>query len=115
MADYSGGHFANVLARNNVAANSGPPVGKVTRAPFIQGPDTVYGGGDYLAGTTTLNNTPQRAFLRVYEQASGVQAFGGWSDAQGAFRFNRVSLNLKFFIVAFDPVTGEQAVIFDRI
>ena len=111
----SGRLVAGTTHRNRDAANAGAHGTRAVAVVSHRGPDLLFGGPDHIAGTTAISNSAQRTLLRVYEQSSGVQAFGGWSDAQGAFRIERVSLNLKFFIVAFDPLTGEQAVIFDRI
>lgn len=115
MASYTGGQFAGGVFRNAVAANSGPPVGFYKGVPLIRSADIYFGGGDYVAGVVEINGVPRLAKVALHAQESGLMVKGGWTDAAGAFRFEGLSPTLKFYIVAFDPLTGEQAVVFDRI
>lgn len=99
--------------RNNAGAVSGRGPSRFTELPARR--DTLFGGGDHIAGVVEINGVPSRGKVFVHDQASKLVVAGGWTDAFGAFRFNNLSPTLNFYIVAFDPVTGEQAAVYDRI
>ena len=74
-----------------------------------------YLGNDYVAGVVEINNLPGLAFVALYDQETKLLLAQMWTAADGSFRFERVALDRKCFCVAFDPITGDQAVIYDRI
>lgn len=89
-------------------------VRKLTEPAGI-GADAYFGGNDYVAGVLTINEAPRRGFVRLHEQKTGLQVAAKWTDEVGNFRFDRVAQGLAYYVVGFDPVSGEQAVVFDRI
>ena len=118
MAEISGGRLESVGEglRYHGAAVAGAPRARLSQEVGLRlYRDELFGGADYIAGTVTINDTPRLAYVRVHDHASTLTVCGGWTLADGTFRFDGISLSHRFYIIAFDPVTGEQAVIFDRI
>ena len=115
MAIVSPGRVINNYTRSNAGASPPGHAPRLVVSQFRRTPDFNFGGTDYVAGVVEINGVPSFAKLRLHDTASGLPVDGGWTDKSGAFRFERLSPTLKFYVVAFDPVTGEQAVVFDRI
>lgn len=102
--------------RYAAAAVAGPPVAR--REAGMLEPirrDMQFGGGDYVAGTVRIEGVPARAYVSVYETRTKLLVAGGWTEVDGTFRFDGLSSTMTFFAIAFDPVSGERAVIYDRI
>lgn len=74
-----------------------------------------YGGTDYAAGVVKINGVAKLAFVRLYDQTTGILVAQKWTDRIGVFRFDNIAVDRKYFAVAFDPVTGEKAEIFDQL
>lgn len=119
MTTVSNGVLTNAqpLYRYNAAAVSGPPVYNVVRLTKDKNykKDVYFGGADYVAGVVTINDVPRLAYVRVHDQKTGLLIAGGWTDNVGAFRINNLRSDLTYYAVAIDAITGEQAVIVDRI
>lgn len=119
MAVVSGGNvdFNPWEIRYAAAAISGP----TTVSPNLDlisleaKKDVYFGGTDYVAGQVVINGTGKLAYVRVYEQKSGLFVAGGWTDASGNFSFPNLRSDLSYNVIAFDFVGGEQAYVYDRV
>lgn len=116
MATLSGGRLESAGQGPRIAAPGQAVVGVVAlNSSRVAVKVAFWGGADYIAGTVTINDTPRQALVRVHEQASGSLVFGAWTQPDGSFRIEGASYDHRYSVTAFDPVTGEQAVIYDRV
>lgn len=112
LLPFGAGHIRNttgaVAGPSRVRTDSGLPGTGLRK-------DLYFGGADYIAGVVTINDVPRLAYVRIHDQKTGLLIAGGLTDNSGNFRFNNLRSDLTYYAVAIDAITGEQAVIFDRI
>ncbi len=115
MATYSGGRLSTDSQglREHLTSIVGTGVSRLTKRVLRR--DVAFGGNDHVAGVVEINSVAKLAKVRLHDQVTGLVVAGKSTDAMGVFRFDNLSPTLKYYITAFDPITGEQAVIFDRI
>ncbi|WP_162932143.1 hypothetical protein [Solimonas sp. K1W22B-7] len=84
-------------------------------SPLRTGYSQYHQGNDHAAGLVRINGVPAVAQVFLHDQETGRLLARTWSNPAGEFRFDYADPSRKYYALAFDPVTGEKAEVFDRI
>jgi len=75
----------------------------------------VFRGGGYIAGVVTVEGAAASRPVRLYERTTGALIAKTRSAADGTYRFDGVSPDAQFLVLAFDDSNVYNAAPADRI
>jgi hypothetical protein len=73
-----------------------------------------YLGDGIISGVVKVNTTPVARKVRLHDMLTGLVVRETWSDASGAYQFERLAI-MEYYVTAFDHLVQYNAVVADRI
>lgn len=75
-----------------------------------------FSGHGRIVGTVSVAGAPAARLVRCYDSATGVFLAETWSSASdGVYRFDHLSLNRRFLVVAHDHLEQYNAAVADLL
>ena len=117
MAVYSGVALViGGIVTDSSRSFSTPASNHLLLARLSRSGDEHWGGKGYIAGRVTIDSVnPVSRRVRLFDLRTGMLAKEVWSDVDGNYRFDDVSMLSTFFVLTHDHLENYNAVVADRV